>query len=111
MAPGAGEGNAAAAGGLVKSILDPLHKILGALPPGGKEYKAVLKALNALMPVFGGDQEADNLKGSAAQQLMRSAQQGQSPMSNVAPGLAPAPIPGAGGGGGGAGASPMPMAA
>ena len=112
MAPGGGAGNAAAAGGMVKAILDPLHKILAAVPPGSKEYKAVLKAINALMPVFGGGGEGDNLKATAASQLMKGAQSGASPLASVAPGLSPAPMPAPGAGGGAPPeASPMPMAA
>lgn len=89
MAPGGGAGNLAAAQAQVKACLDVLHKVLGAAPVGSKEYKSVLRALNALQPVFGGA-EGGNLTQSAAQQMMTAAKGGQSPMASVAPGLQPA---------------------
>ena len=100
LSPGAGKGNAAASGAQVKAVMGPLHQALAAFPPGSKEYKAVLRALTSLEPIFGPPQEG-NLVPAAVQQ-MGNAAQGNSPLASVAPGLKPA-LPGAG-------ASP-PMAA
>ena len=102
LSPGAGKGNAAASGAQVKAVMGPLHQALAAFPPGSKEYKAVLRALTSLEPIFGPPQEG-NLVPAAVQQMGNAAQQGNSPLASVAPGLKPAPPAGAG-------ASP-PMAA
>lgn len=102
LSPGAGKGNAAASGAQVKAVMGPLHQALAAFPPGSKEYKAVLRALTSLEPIFGPPQEG-NLVPAAVQQMGNAAQQGSSPLASVAPGLKPAPPAGAG-------ASP-PMAA
>ena len=108
MAPGAGDGQLTAMRAMIKALMDPLHKALGAAPLGSREYKALLRAINALQPVFGGAAEG-NLQPAAAQQLMRTANAGASPLANVAPGLQnspPPPKPAAA-----APTAPLPMAA
>jgi len=113
MSPGNSAGAGAAAMSQIKALMNPLHQILGALPVGSKEYKSVLKALNALQPVFGAPEEG-NTSMAAIQNMAKGAQQGQSPIATTAPGLKPnipPPTTGAPGGPGGGAADLMKMAA
>lgn len=96
LSPGGGGGNMAAAVAQVKAVMGPLHQALAAFPVGTKEYKAVLRMLNAAGPVFGQAQEG-NLVPAAITQMANAAKTGGSPLASVAPGLKPAlPQPGGG---------------
>ena len=92
LSPGGGEGNKAAALAQGKAIMPVLHRVLGALPVGSKEYQMVLRMLTDGAKVFGEPQEG-NLIPAAVQQMGKAAAGGNSPLAAVAPGLKPAPIP------------------
>lgn len=96
LAPGAGAGNQAAAGAILKGIIPALHKGLMAFPVNSPQYKAVDKALAALTPVFG--QATDqNLVPAGILQQANAAKAGTTPLAAAAPPLAPAAPPGAAG--------------
>ena len=92
IAPGGGGGQTTQVRALIKSLMDPLHKALGSVPVESREYKALLRAINALQPVFGSAGEG-NLQAAGAQQLLKAATAGQTPMAGVAPGLESGPSP------------------
>lgn len=93
VSPGGGQGNQAAANGIVKSIMPTLHKALNAFNVGSKEYKAVLEALRSLNSTFGSSEGASTVPAALVQQAM-AAKQGN-PASAPPPGLAAAPPAGA----------------
>lgn len=92
-APGSGAGNSAAAVAQVKATMPVLYKTLSAFPPGSKENKAVLSAIQALNPIFAesGDKA---LVPAAIQQMAQAAKSGGPLASAPAPGISPAPLPG-----------------
>jgi len=93
LSPGGGAGNAAAAGAMVKAVMPAMHKALMAYPVGSKEYKAILRALTSLTPIFGQSQD-QNLVPPAIMQLAQAAKSGGPVASAPPPGLAAAPPPG-----------------
>lgn len=95
LSPGGGAGNQAAALASLKAIVPLCHKVLSALPVGGKEYKAVHRILGELNTLFSGDGGAsEGLVPAAIQQMALAAKSGGMPKP-PAPGLAAAPPPGA----------------
>ena len=96
MSPGGGAGNKAASVALVKTAMQGLIKFMSALPPESKEFKAVNKAISALIPVFGASSAEDSLVPAAIQQMGMAAKAGGPLASAPAPGLQPAPLPGGG---------------
>lgn len=91
-APGGGAGNSAAAISQVKAMMPALYKTLTAFPPGSKENRAVLSAIQALNPIFaesGGG--GGGMVPAAIQQMAAAAKAGGPAASAPAPGLAQAP--------------------
>jgi hypothetical protein len=86
VAPGRGAGNQASAAGRVSRAFDILKTVFMSFPNGSKEQAAVMKALQALNPLFGTDKAAET--GQAANRQM--AQMGPQPN----PALAGTPSPG-----------------
>ena len=93
VSPGGGAGNGAAATAMMKAVMPAMHQALMAFPVGSKEYKAVLRALTSLTPIFGQAQER-NLVPASLVQLAQAAKTGGPIASAPPPGLAPAPPPG-----------------
>ncbi len=93
VSPGSGAGNTAAAGAMMKAVMPAMHQALMAFPVGSKEYKAVLRALTSLTPIFGQSQDR-NLVPPALLQLAQAAKSGGPIASAPPPGIAPAPPPG-----------------
>ena len=93
LSPGAGAGNNAAAGAMIKSVIPALHQALMAFPVNSEPYKAVDKALAALTPAFGVSNEK-NLVPASILQMANAAKSGSTPLAGAAPPLAPAPPPG-----------------
>ena len=100
-APGGGAGNSAAAVAMVKAIMPALYKGLTAFPPGSKENKAVLSAIQALNPIFA--ESGDKALVPAAIQQLGAAAKGGPLASAPAPGIANAPSS--------EGSTPPPLAA
>lgn len=94
VAQGGGAGNNAAAVASIKAVMPLMYKSLTAFPPGSKENKSLLSAIQALNPIFA-EAEGKNLVPSAIQQMAQTAQSGGPLAGAPAPGIAP--HPGAGG--------------
>ena len=89
-APGAGAGNEAAAVASVKAIMPQLYRALTAFPPGSKQNKAVLSAVQALNPIFSAE-PGSALVPAAIQQMAQQAKAGGPLQGAPAPGIANAP--------------------
>jgi hypothetical protein len=90
-APGAGQGNTAAAVAAVKAAGLILRKALAGFPFGSKESASISRAMTALEPLVGKSEE-QSLVPSAIQQMALAAQNG--PMKNAPPiGIQPAAPP------------------
>jgi hypothetical protein len=97
VSPGSGAGNEAAADAVIKGLIPGLLKAMSSYPPESKKFMAVHKALGALIPNFGREND-QSMVPAALQQMMMAARAG-GPMKGAAPpGLAPAPPPGPPGG-------------
>jgi hypothetical protein len=90
MAPGAGAGNSAAAVSSVKAMMPNLYKALSAFPPGSKENKSIISAIQALNPIFA-ESGGGNTVPAAVQQMAMAAKQGGPLAKAPAPGIAVAP--------------------
>lgn len=98
LSPGGGAGNQAAAVQSIKAVLPAILKASMAFPAGSKEQQAILRAVQALNPIFG-KAEGSNMVPAGLAAMAMQAKQG--PLSAAPPpGLAsnPTPPPGMGGG-------------
>lgn len=96
LSPGGGAGNQAAAVQSIKAVLPAILKASMAFPAGSKEQQAILRAVQALNPIFG-KAEGSNMVPAGLAAMAMSAKGG--PMSSAPPpGLAsnPTPPPGMG---------------
>lgn len=81
-APGAGEGNQAAARAALKGIFPMLYKVLSSLPPGSQDAENMLEGIKKISKVVGETQN-ESLVPSAIQQMMLAAKGG--PLKNSPP--------------------------
>lgn len=94
VAPGAGAGNQSAARAAIKSAMPAMHQALSAFPVGSKEYKAVMRAISSLLPVFGSSEGQSQVPAAIAQQAAAAKSGGR--LASAPPvGLAESPPPGA----------------
>lgn len=96
LSPGGGAGNRAAGVALIKTAMQGLIKFMASQPPDSHEFKAVNKAISALIPVFGKSGPEDSLVPAGIQQMGMAAKTGGPLASAPAPGLQAAPPPGGG---------------
>jgi hypothetical protein len=80
-APGGGAGNKAAAVSLVKAVMPTILRAAMAFDSGSKEQQALLRAAQALNPVFG-KAGGDETVPAAVRQIAMNAQRG-GPMANA----------------------------
>jgi hypothetical protein len=93
VAPGRGAGNEAAAKGRVSRAFDILKTVFMSFPNGSKEQQAVMRALSALNPLFGGQGAAETSKAANAQMAQMGPQPNPALAGTPSPGLNLAPMP------------------
>jgi hypothetical protein len=93
VAPGRGAGNQAMASGRVARAFEILKSVFMSFQPGSKESQALMRAMTALNPLFGGQGAAESAQAANRQMSQMGTQPNPALAGAPSPGPMLAPMP------------------